>query len=415
MRLLHTSDWHIGMAYNKVDRTADLTHAFGQIRALAIEERVDLILNTGDLFDTGIPALEALQFGWRELEELSKIAPVVVLCGNHDAAKLFELMGMLVGNRCNVHFVGLNNLLDQREGSILRIPTLDGSEIIKIASVPFIKEASYIERILEGGGTDRATLTYADEVGRIEDLVGSWLKADYDPKRDVRVFAAHLLLDEARVSQHDVRPMYIERDFVTHPQRIPVADYVAFGHIHKPQEIAHVPHGRYAGSPIQVNFGERNDTKLVYIVSGKPGRPLDSITPIELDQKRRLMQIEDTLDAISANREQYSGTIAKVIVRVEEPVPDLEERVRDMLTPATLVTSVIAQYPVGANPDIAEPTDGDQVEPSIEALFETYLTDQPQLGDRQRITRYFNELKEQTERQDGGERHLAELDEALGR
>ncbi|MGZ7042591.1 MAG: metallophosphoesterase family protein, partial [Thermoanaerobaculia bacterium] len=227
MRLLHTSDWHIGMAYNKLDRTAYLEHAFAQIKALAIDEKVDLILNTGDLFDTGIPALEPLQYGWRVLEDLSQIAPVVVLCGNHDAAKLFELMGMLVGDRCNVHFVGLTNLVTKRERSVLQIPTRDGAQIMKIGSVPFVKEATYIERILEAD-PDRATLKYADEVGRIEELVGRWLDTDYNPNRDVKIFAAHLLVDQATVSQQAIRPMYIERDFATHPHRIPPADYVAF-------------------------------------------------------------------------------------------------------------------------------------------------------------------------------------------
>src|SRR5579883_820828 len=339
MRLLHTSDWHIGVAHHGLDRTPDHDTVFGQIKALAKDEKVDVILNTGDLFDNAYPGVETLKYGWSILEELSSIAPVVVVCGNHDSHKLFELMGMILRDRLPIHLLDRKRL-QMRASGVLQLPGSDG-EVIKIATVPFVRNSSFLSDYLEGD-PDRATMSYADKVGSIEQAVGTWLNDGYDGRRDIRVFAAHLLVDGAQVSGSEY-PLYIERDFVTHPERIPTADYVAFGHIHKPQRIGTLDNARYAGSPIPIDFGERDDAKLVYIVSGTPGRPL-TIDERRLDVGRPLLDVSGTLEQIAADRERYAGAIARVVVDCTEPVPQLESRVRELL-PQTLICKVTAHYP----------------------------------------------------------------------
>src|ERR1700678_3468319 len=99
MRILHTSDWHLGISEHNLDRRPDHDHVLKQIKDIAQAEKVDLILHTGDLFDRDYPGLDILKYGWQHLEELEAIAPVAVLCGNHDSAKLFELMGMILRRR----------------------------------------------------------------------------------------------------------------------------------------------------------------------------------------------------------------------------------------------------------------------------------------------------------------------------
>ena len=304
MRLLHTSDWHIGVSHHGLDRTPDHDHVFAQIKNLAIDDKVDLILNTGDLFDTSYPSVETLKYGWKILEELASVAPVVVVCGNHDGAKLFQLMGMILKNRLPIHFMDLSTL-SKREAGVLELPTAD-QEILKVAAVPFVKSASYISDYIKSDPA-RATVTYADEVGTLEHVVGEWLNRSYDPRRDIRVFAAHLLVEGAQVGGGEY-PLYVERDFVTRPERIPPADYVAFGHIHKPQQIGRLENGRYAGSPIQLDFGERDDRKSVYVVSGKPGYSL-TIEPRELDVGRRMVEVRGALDTLGSMRQEYAGTI----------------------------------------------------------------------------------------------------------
>jgi DNA repair protein SbcD/Mre11 len=394
MRLLHTSDWHIGVAHHGVDRTADHDRVFAQIKALAIEEKVDVILNTGDLFDAAYPSVETLKYGWHVLEELASIKPVVVVCGNHDGPKLFQLMGMILKERLPIHLVDLSTLQQGREKSVLRIPTAAG-ETLKIATVPFIKNTSYIRDYMRD--PNRATVEYADGVGSLEHEVGKWLNDDYNPDTDVRVFAAHLLVDGATISGSEYE-LYRGRDFATDPERIPAADYVAFGHIHKPQQIGKLDYGRYAGSPIPIDFGERDDRKVVYVVSGSPGRPVQ-IVERELDVGRRLVDIIGTLEQIRSERERYAGTIARVVVDLEAPVAQLETQVHELL-PETLVCKVTPRYPrpAGAVVVVADPG---RPEPTLSELFGKFLQEHPNFGDPERLKRYFDELHDHVQYGEG--------------
>ena len=405
MRLLHTSDWHIGINNYDVNRQPDHDKVFADIRNLAIDDKVDLILHTGDLFDVPFPAVDSLKYGWSVLEDLAALGiPVVVLCGNHDGYKLFELMGMILKNRLPIYLVNLSTLREKKQESILTFPTA-GGETLKIGCLPFVKNSSYIRDYIHGDPT-RATVTYADEVGAVEHQIGEWLNAGYDPKTDIRVFAAHLMVEGAQVGGGE-QEMYIQRDYVTRPERIPTADYVAFGHIHKAQQIARIEHGRYAGSPLPLDFGERNDIKSVYIVSGQPGRAL-TIEQRKLNVGRSMLDIEGTLETLREKRMEYQNTIARVFVDLEAPVSELDRQVRELL-PDTTICRVIPRYPAVAGIDEGE-RDEHRPQPTLNEMFEQYAAVNPGLGETGRLVRYFNEFLHQV--REGTETPFKELEEA---
>lgn len=388
MRILHTSDWHIGVARYGVDRRQDHERAFSHLRDLAKDEKVDAILNTGDLFDALDPALDVLQYGWSVLEEMAQIAPVVVLCGNHDRDKLFELFRTVLHGRLPIYFVDPSFLRNGAD-SIIKIKSAD-DEIIKIGAVPFIKSAQFVKRHLSGEDPERVTLTYAEEVATIEKAVGTWLNDGYDAKRDVRVFAAHLLLDGAQLSGSE-RQMHIEEDFATRATAIPIADYVAFGHIHKPQEIAG-GHGRYAGSPIPIDFGERNDKKSAVIIHGRPGRAL-SIKEHEIDFGRRLAYVDETIDGLCEAAGTYDDAIVKVTVRLDAATPDLDARVRSLL-PNTIVCAVVPKYSGELVSAVTVQADEPE-EQSVPQMFSTFLAERENLADASRVSRFFTAIYDQ--------------------
>jgi exonuclease SbcD len=409
MRLLHTSDWHLGLSDHRIDRRPDHDHMLGQIAAIARDERVDLILNTGDLFDRESPSIETLRHAWSSLEELAVIAPVVVVCGNHDSAKLFELMGTILGRRLPIYFVETSTLRRGADG-ILRFPTSDG-ERITLGAVPFIRTANFLRKYLDGT-PETATLSYAESVGTIQSHVGGWMSAGYDPSRDIRVFAAHLLLNEAETSGSEYR-FHVDADFAVRPQRIPAAEYVAFGHIHKPQQIPGVPHGRYAGSPIPVDFGERADVKSVVLISGKPGYALD-VKVIPLDVRRRMLVVEDSLDGIAANRDRYAGHIVRIRVRLETPVDDLERRVRELLSESGThvcdVSRVYERAPEAAGRITTEPDVA-----TLPELFEEFVRESSAIvRDAELASRYFNVCLDAVRAAAPEDRRFPDLDEAMG-
>jgi exonuclease SbcD len=406
MRGLHTSDWHLGVFKHKLDRTRDHDHVLAQIRAIAVDEKVDVIIHTGDLFDTAYPSIETLKYGWLALEELAMIAPIIIVCGNHDGPKLFELMGTINARRLPIYFIDPASL---RKGadSVVKVPTA-ADEVVRIAAVPFIKSASYIRDYMTGN-TARATVTYADEVGALERLVGTWLNDGFNVKTDIRIFAAHLLVDGAQVSGSEYR-FHVDSDFATFSNRIPSADYVAFGHIHKPQSIIGIDHGRYAGSPIQVDFGEVSDQKCVYLISGSPGRPLQ-IEERTLDVGRRLVDITGTLPEITAAATTYAGQIARVRVILDAPLTDLDGRVRDILT-ETIVCEVVGRYEHAQAEVVAARGDEGEREPTLDEMFSTYVDAHQQIGDPARVKSYFGKLLDKVERNDD-DNTLSDVDELL--
>jgi len=405
MRALHTSDWHIGVKKHRVDRMQDHERVFAQIKEIAIDERVDLIINTGDLFDELNPSAETLLYGWSVLSDMAKIAPIVVLCGNHDSSKYFQVFDEISNGRLPIHFI-YPAILKKGPVSIVQIPTRDG-EIIKIGAVPFIKSQSYIRKYIDNDA-ERATAKYADEVGLLEHRVGTWLNDGYDVNRDIRIFAAHLLLDGAQISGSEYQ-VHVDSDFAIKSERIPLCDYAAFGHIHKPQQIAGIDHGRYAGSPIPIDFGEVTDQKLCYVLSGKPGYALD-IEERLLDVGRKMVDIRGTLEEISRNRAQYANTIARVFVTLHAPMSDLESQVNDILG-ETIVCQVKGQY---EHPeDIAAKATVLGPEPTLNEMFSTFLASDTNIADSARVQRYFDDLLHRVESNDVEDQSFPDIDEVI--
>ena len=162
MRLLHVSDWHLGRTTYNASRAEDHDVVIGEMLAYAREHQPDLIVHTGDLFDVVRPAYQEMARAVNALQELAVVAPVVVLCGNHDSPALFDLFGQLIGPGSPVHFVSRARPPDQ--GGILTFPTSAG-EVIRLAPLPFV----HANRMLDGfeePGTWAAV--YADRIHLVE-------------------------------------------------------------------------------------------------------------------------------------------------------------------------------------------------------------------------------------------------------
>ena len=105
MRVLHTSDWHLGRVLYNHARHDDEVAVLGEIVAIARREQPDLIVHAGDLFDAVRPPYEAMTLGLDTLRELAGDRPDVVVCGNHDSPALFRIFQKLLGDEARLRFV----------------------------------------------------------------------------------------------------------------------------------------------------------------------------------------------------------------------------------------------------------------------------------------------------------------------
>jgi exonuclease SbcD len=379
MKLLHVSDWHLGRTTYNASRVEDHDKVLAEILDLARQEKPDLVLHTGDLFESIRPAYEDMDRGVRALQALAEVAPVVVLCGNHDSPALFRLFNDLLGHGpagapfsltsshkpSRIRFIDRPRPAD--DGGVLSFPMGRGGDI-HLATLPFV-HANRMVRDFEKPETWMAA--YADRVQQLQQNLSDGLVEKANLARDVLVFAAHLHVAGATFS-HSERQIHVTDTYASRVEHVPKVSYAAFGHIHKPQPLPQNEKGWFAGSPIPLDFGEIGEQKFAIVVEAEPGRP-PSIQPVPLSGGRPLRKLEGTLDALRALAPSVGKALCLVTVHTEAPVPDLSEQVRQIFPQATVLQ--VAESCSARKAVALCKEDVEAAEPSFEEMFREYLAE----------------------------------------
>jgi len=255
MKLLHTSDWHLGRNLFSVPlldhQKVFLEWLIGQVD----EHQVDAVIISGDIYDRSVPAVETISlFEWA-LIELAKRTEVVLIPGNHDSATRLGFAGPLL-EAARVHVRA--SVADLARPIILTSQTGDnaqGSEQIQIFCIPYLEPAFHSANF-DCERSHAAVLSSA--MDQIRDA------ADFNLPVVV-VSHAFVTGGVASESERDVRVGGIPDAPVSIYQG---ANYVALGHLHRPQELS-TPDGmlaRYSGSPIAYSFSEEGQVKSVVLL-----------------------------------------------------------------------------------------------------------------------------------------------------
>lgn len=361
MKLLHTSDWHLGARLGRHDRQPDHQAALRGLLEVAEAERPDLILHTGDLFDASRPPYISLGLGVTALQRLAALAPTVVLCGNHDSPALFRVLDQLAGAMESRRLWFLSRPQMLRLTAIADVP-------VAIACVPFIPPS-----VITDFATDDVSKfagNYADGVRVVNDRLLQEAQSQ-GGDRGIVLYAAHLHVDGAKPGNSE-RRITVGEDYATHVQGLQRASYCAFGHIHDPQLLpGGIANGRYAGSLIPLDFGESCQTKQAVFV--EVGDDIRAETR-DLPGGRPLTQFRGTLAELERRAKDgaLNDCILKARVDSDDPVPDLSDRLAAHSPDCAVfeLVNVVANARVQA---ISEPEDGEEQEPSQTALFEEWL------------------------------------------
>jgi exonuclease SbcD len=379
MRLLHTSDWHLGRTVRQRSRDDEFDAVLAEITEIAREKQPDLIVHSGDLFDSYRPAAPDLYRCLRVLRELSAVAPVVVVAGNHDSPAFLEALDFAVsafgppagpeGVR-RLRFVARPCL--PRDGGILEYPARGGQRI-RLAALPFMHQNRFLD---EFAGPASATRGYAGQMRGLQAEFQRGLLDGCDQDRDVLVFAAHLFVEGA-VPSYTERPVDISDTFLTEADALPQVSYAALGHIHRPQPIAGAGAGttaRYAGSPLQLDFGEAGEDKSVVVVDADPGRPV-RVELVPLTAGRRLADFTGTLEELRAAAPGLGDSYVRAIIVSDDPIPDLAATAREAAPQATLVS--IEPRCAASQVAVLDQSGAEDREPGLPDLFREYLAELP--------------------------------------
>lgn len=323
MKILHTSDWHVGKRLGRHDRTAEVRRVLDEVCRIADERDVDLVLVSGDVFDRPMPPVDALALGIETLVRLAERRPVVAVAGNHDSPDLFEALAPLVRDqRAGVHLVGRVKRPD--EGGLLGPEALGVDAVV--ACFPFLREGTVIDFMRDAGEWYGE---YATRVARVTGAYNEALVARAGGTL-VPLLMGHFLVGGVKVDRaapRGERELHMGEAYTATAQAIPAGpQYVAMGHIHAPQPVPGAPvPAEYAGSLVSLDFGEAGERKRVVVIDVEPGR-LATIESVPLERGRPLERVSGTWDEIEARSGELADRFVDLTVQVGGADTDLARR-----------------------------------------------------------------------------------------
>ncbi len=324
MRLLHTGDWHVGRTIRGRSRSEEFDAVLTEVVGIAAQEGVDAVLLAGDIWDQRSPTPDADALVFDALLRLHDAGiPVVAIAGNHDSPPRLDALSKLLGP---LGTTVLARVVPPEQGSLVDVPSRDGAQTATVACVPFVPERRFGDAARLFDAPESWYQDYADGLGRLLTAMSAPFRSDR-----VNVLMAHLFTDGA-IPGGGEHQITIGIEYALSPSRLPpTASYIALGHVHRPQSVKGAPAPtRYAGSLLQLDFGEREQTKSVTIVDAVPGMPVKT-REVTLTSGKRLLDLEGTLDEVLAKGERLADAHLRVFVATDGPVPGVAERVRDAL------------------------------------------------------------------------------------
>jgi len=327
MRLLHTSDWHIGKPF-AVSRLAEQEAVLGEILEIASAEGVDCVLVSGDVFDSRGPSAEAEKIVFSFFADLVKRGIAAVLIGgNHDHPKRLGALRRLLDP---LRILIRPEPARADDGGVIEFAA--GGEVARIAALPFVSERQIVDACTIMGPEEQWYGEYAENVCAMMSLLSRAFSAD-----TINIMMAHLFAFGAETSGSEWS-IHTALPYAISPARFPTtAQYVALGHLHRPQEVTASPVPcHYAGAPLQLDFGEQGQRKRVVLLDAKAGRPIH-VESIPLSTGKNLRDVEGRIDDIEAKAADFGDDYLRVTVITDGPVPGLAERVRRCLPNAIYV------------------------------------------------------------------------------
>jgi DNA repair protein SbcD/Mre11 len=375
MKLLHTSDWHVGKAMRGQSRADEHDAVLAEITTVAADEEADLVLVTGDLFDTAAPSPESEAIVYRHLLGLAGTgADVVVIGGNHDNPRRLAAVAPVLDLG---RIVVVPTVAAPEAGGVQRLTTRRG-ERVNVALLPFVSQRRIVDALaLMEAEADAHAGAFAEHLATLVADLCSGL----DDGDAVNLLAAHAMVAGGVLGGGE-RPAHTIFQYALPASAFPASlHYVALGHLHRTQSVPAACPVWYAGSPLALDFGEEADRKAVLVVEAEPSSPA-RVRPVELSSGRALRTLRGSLDDLR----RAAATVGDAWLRVEVDEPSragLVEEVRELLPNAVAVSA----RPVEAEGRAERPA---RLGRSPAELFAEYLDEQG--IDDERLLALFQEL-----------------------
>lgn len=300
MRILHTSDWHLGQNFYTKSRAAEHQAFLDWLLEAAVEHQADAIIVAGDIFDTGSPPSYARELYNRFVVKLQATqCQLIVLAGNHDSvATLNESRELLA---CLNTRVIASAQQDPASQAII-LNRRDGTPGAVLCPIPFLRPRDILR--------SRGGQSGSEKQQQLLEAITQHYEQCYNAARALRgeqalpIIATGHLTTVGVTKSDAVRDIYIGTLDAFPAHLFPAADYIALGHIHRAQKVAASDHIRYSGSPIALSFDETGKEKSVFLVEFAQGK-LRDVTALPVPVSQPLAVVKGTLEEIAQALTQW--------------------------------------------------------------------------------------------------------------
>ncbi|OUR62315.1 exonuclease subunit SbcD [Colwellia sp. 39_35_sub15_T18] len=306
MRIIHTSDWHLGQYFYGKSRANEHQQFLNWLLTQAKKHEVDAIIVAGDIFDTATPPSYARQMYFNFISDLQATdCQLIVLAGNHDSVSMLaeskEILAALstrvIANVTDINIT--NNLAEQ----VFVVNNKQGKPQAVICAVPFIRPRDVIKSQAGQSATDKSKSLQQAIVSHYQALFEqaqqlASLQATSDKQNKLPIIATGHLTALGVTASDSVRDIYIGTLEALPSNAFPAADYIALGHIHRAQKVGKTEHIRYCGSPIALSFDEAKQNKRVLMVDFEQGK-LATITDLIVPCFQPLAMVKTSIENLS--------------------------------------------------------------------------------------------------------------------
>lgn len=342
MKVLHTSDWHLGQYFHKQkSRAAEHAQFIEWLLQQVVLYQIDAVIVAGDVFDTGSPPSYARKLYAHFIHQLHRLGcQLIVLAGNHDSVAMLEESKPLI-EALKVQVIADVNPTDVSP-QVVVLHNRQGEPGAVVMAIPFLRPQSLV--------TSVAGQTSASKQASLQQAITDHYMQTYTAAKQVQqalaqpvpiVATGHLTACHIQATGSE-REIYIGTLAAFPAASFPPATYIALGHIHRPQRVAQQEHIRYCGAPIPLSFDELQHDKEVLLVEFK-GADLSSVQPLTVPRFQPMAVLRGTLTAVAAQLEAmtFVATQPPVWLKIEI---DLGDSTRTLLLRE--LTALAARYPV---------------------------------------------------------------------
>ena len=410
MRIIHTSDWHLGQYFFTKTRAQEHQQFLDWLLAQIREQQVDAVIVAGDIFDTGSPPSYA-----RELYNRFVVAirdtqcQLIILGGNHDSvATLNESKSLLACLNTTV----IANVHTETPQAPIILYQKNHTPGALLCAIPYLRPRDMIN--------SKSGQSGADKQGALKEAIADYYQRQYQAALDLRKqlnvnipisATGHLTTIGASVSD-SVREIYIGTLEAFNATLFPPFDYIALGHIHRPQRVNKSGHIRYSGSPIPLSFDESAQQKSVCLIDFEQDKLAEmTLLPIPEFQLLRtlsgsLQEIATQLEKLATQYNEMDTTIwLDIEVSTQDYLSDIQTRIQE-LTQSPLFEVIVLRRARKQRQALMQNEKETLTELTVYDVFERRLA-QHQFEteeDKIRLTTLFKQAVEMAEQEDNNAR-----------